>query len=731
MPRMGDDELLNQIELLERQAVGYYTGEVAAEQTKALDYYLGKPYGTEEEGKSQVNSSDVWDVVEGMTPIVLKPFVSSDEVVKFSPSGPDDEERAQQETEYINYVVTQRNDVFEQLVAWVKTGLLQKNGVVKYWWDKSRKTEIERYFGISDDVYTLLLQELPKDVEVMEHTEMPGEPMQDPQTGAVVPGEPSHDLTLRISHEQGEAKYEVVAPEEILVGRDARTVNPKGARFWQHRRRVTISQLREMGYKVEDGIADYQDTDAQLGGVYAARRSSEENESINEQATLDPASREVLFRETFLNVDADGDGIAELRKVCAVGRTLLDNEETEEIPFCSWTPYQQPFKYYGKCPADETCEIQLVKTTVIRQTMDNIYTINNNRNFVSSKVNLDDLLDNQIAGIVRVDGDVVGNHVMPAPITPIGAVTLPIIEYFDAAKENRTGFSRYNQGSSDLNNQKTLGEVQLVSEQSNQRVELVSRGFAETGLRQLMLGIHGLCRRHATKTETVRLRGKWVTVDPRSWKTRYDMTVSVGLGAADKRLQMQGAQMLMGAQGSLAGVPGLVTPENFYNAAAKLTNAIGEKDAEKFFSNPSMQEQPQPPDPTKDPAFQLEAAKVQIQGKQVDLKAKEVAIKDRDSLVKADVAEAEIALQAELQGHDMRLQLMQAMQSLQQQHRDTHAALQDLMLRMQQQGHQQSMDVAGHGLQAQGQQHAQDMAEASHSLAEQQAQQVQESNGQA
>ena len=115
---MSDDDLLTQIETLERQAVGYYTGQVQSEQTKAIDYYLSKPFGTEEEGKSQVVSSDVWDVVEGLTPLVLRPFVASDDVVQFDAMGPEDEDAAKQESQYINWVVTQRNDSFAEMVNW-------------------------------------------------------------------------------------------------------------------------------------------------------------------------------------------------------------------------------------------------------------------------------------------------------------------------------------------------------------------------------------------------------------------------------------------------------------------------------------------------------------------------------------------------------------------------------------------------------------------------------------
>lgn len=574
MPKMTDDQMLAQLELLERQAVGYYTGEVAAEQAKAMDYYMGKPFGTEEPGRSAVVSSDVWDVVEGLTPMVLRPFVASDDVVKFNPLGPDDEDAAQQESEYVNWVVTQRNDSFAELVAWVKTGLLQKNGVVKYWWEKSTESSIERYYGVPDDVFALLAQD--KGVTIVEHSEVPG-----------MDGMVAHDVVLRTTEEQGAAKFCVIPPEEFLISRDATGPNPKLARFVQHRRMATIGELRAMGYDVADDMDDGLDADPQYSQQYLARRSEEERNGSDEGN--DPTAREVLFKETYWQIDQDGDGVPELRKLCTVGRQILDDEETEEVPFAAWTPYPQPFKFYGRCPADETLEIQLIKSTILRETMNNIYTINNNRTYANESVMLDDLIDNQIAGVVRVKGQGnVSHSVAAAEVTPIGNVTMPMIEYWDSAKENRTGFTRYNQGTDANSLNKTATGIRIIAENANLRVEIISRAFANA-MADLMRGIHGLCRRHATKAETVRLRGKWVPIDPRGWKKRQDLSISVGLGNADQQMKLQGMQMLMNEQKALAqGGVGIVQPQNFYASAAKLAEVVGFKNAEEFFSQPQQ-----------------------------------------------------------------------------------------------------------------------------------------------
>lgn len=597
--KLSDDELLRHISALERQSHGGDTDEVASEQRKAMDYYLGKPFGTEEEGRSQVLSSDVWDVVEGMAPLIAKPFVASDDVVRFNAVSAEDEDAAQQESQYINWVATQRNDSFNELLSWVKTGLLQKNGIVKYWWEVSKQTTVERYYGVSEDVLTLLSQE--KGAEVIESSET----QEVDQAGA-----PLFDITIRVTEETGRARYASLPSNEFRVSKDTTSPDLKRARFVQHLRKLTIGELRAMGYDVPEDISD--DSDDPSFDMRAADGKDD---------GADPLSREVVFKESFLLVDADGDGIQELRKVCHIGSTILTNEETEEIPFVAWTPYLQPNQFHGRCPADEAVEIQLIKTTLLRQTMDNIYSINNNRVYANGRVTLDDLIDNQIAGVVRVDGDApVGNAVMAAEVTPIGQITLPMLELMDSAKENRTGFTKYNQGSDSESLNKTATGIRMIKEAANQRVDIIQRAFANA-MADLFRGLHGVCRRHATKAETIRLRNKWVDMDPRQWRRRADMTISVGLGAADQQMRMAGVQMIMAEQKQLFPL-GVVQKEHLIASAGKLAEVVGYKNPEEFFGVPQQEENQIPPQVRQ----ALEAAQQEIQALQAELQKAQAGI---------------------------------------------------------------------------------------------------------
>lgn len=607
---MSDIELISIIENEERTALGYYNGQIASEQAKALQYYYGQMDG-DEEGYSSAQSSDVWDVVEGMTPAVLKPFVASDDILTFSPFGAEDVQAAEQESDYVNYVATQKNDIFEQMVMWVKTGLLQKNGVVKYWWEKSQKVTAERYDGLSEEELLILYEQ----VEQSDNIEIVGASQYDG----------GYSVELKITNADGYATYSVVPPEEFLISRDARSPNPKMAKFVQHRQKLTLSKLREMGYDVTSQDVDLSSSsDAALSQQAQARYNSEEI-AAGYDDSLDDSMQETLYRETYINVDYDMDGIAELRKVCLIGNKVFANEEVDEIPFAGWTPYPQPFKFYGRCPADEVIEVQEVKTTLIRQNLNNIYTINNNRTFISDGVNVDDMINNALAGIIRVKKgtESINNHVYTAPIQPLGGIIQPQIEYWDSAKENRTGFTRYNQGMDANSLNQTARGISIITEQSNQKMELVARNFAN-GLKALMLGLHGLCRKHGSQQEIVRLRNKFVPVSPRDWKERYDMRISVGLGHADKQMQMQGVQMLLNAQKEqVAGNTGLVQPNNLYAGLSKFIEVLGFKDYQKYLTDPSEKEPAPPVDPMSLPENVFKA-------KELELKKMDMEMKDKD-----------------------------------------------------------------------------------------------------
>jgi hypothetical protein len=621
---ISDDELLAAIDAAEQQALGSLQGEIASDRADAIDRYLGKEYGDEQAGRSRVVSRDVSDVVEGVLANVLKPFVGGDQVVQFDPRGPEDVEAAQQETDYVNFVALERNNGFLVLNSAVKDALLLRAGYVKASWTVRKDIVTETYFGQSDEEIALLLKD--KDVEVVQHSESP-DPMSMgamDQMGMPVPPRMLHDVKVKRSRPTEFVEITPTPPDEILVSQRTRTPSLQEADFVQHRCRVPLSQLREMGYKVEDDIGD--DEDGDTLEEFARQRFGTQTEGWDD-VTSDPARRIVMFKESYIRIDRDGDGIAELRKVCQVGKTILADEDADLIPFACFSSVLMPHQHLGLSVYDLIKDLAQIKTALMRSYLDNRYLQNNGRSIIDvNRVNLDDLVVSRPGGVVRVDGDPT-TAVLPLITPDTGTGALQGLEYLDVVRENRTGFTRSAAGlKSDSLKTDTLGEYNSQLNQSQMRLEMISRTIAETGVRSLFIIVHALTLKHSTKEEKVRIRNKWIAVNPREWSRRTDLSISVGLGSASPHLQMQNLMVLGQAQ-EKAMMMGLVQPSNVYNLLKKITNAAGFKSPEEFFTEPKKDPQTgqdAPPPQQKDPLVQAEEVKGQfsLQGKQIDGQAK-------------------------------------------------------------------------------------------------------------
>jgi len=165
-------------------------------------------------------------------------------------------------------------------------------------------------------------------------------------------------------------------------------------------------------------------------------------------------------------------------------------------------------------------------------------------------------------------------------------------------REWRTGVSRQGQGvdPNALQNQVATIANQMA-DAAQAKTKLIARIFAETGIKDMFQLLHGLIRKNGQQAETVPLRNKWVTVDPRDWKERNDMTVNVGLGTGSKQQQLGHVTAIMALQKEAlaAGKTNLVSDANLYNSAREVVKLAGLKNVDEFFTDPSTQPPPQPP----------------------------------------------------------------------------------------------------------------------------------------
>jgi hypothetical protein len=614
--KFTEEEIVTRVRGEITDSLGYMGDTISQQREQAMQYYYGLPFGNEVAGRSQYVDSTVQDTIEWIKPSLMRVFASGDEMVKFTPHGPEDVAMAQQATDYVNYVFTKDNDGWEILYSWFTDALLSKNGIVKVWWDEYDEEQREEYRALDETELTALITQ--EGVEVVEHTEY------------IEYEQPIHDIVIKRSQYNGKVRVENVPPSEFLISREAKTI--QDARFVCHRVEKTLSELREMypdkDLQPEDlgaGDDDLMSYSAERLERYAFDKSARYWEGWGGDEFGDESLRRYWLHESFLRVDQDGDGIAELRKVCTVGSTVLQNEEIDAVPFVSLTPVKIPHKFFGLSLADLVMDLQLYKSTLMRNLMDNMYNQNFGRYAVlEGQANLDDLLTQRPGGVVRVKSP---NAVMPLQTPSLEPYSFQMLEYLDGVRESRAGVSRMSQGLNEnaLTSHTTATAVNAVMGAAQSRVELIARNFAETGVKELMMRIYELIQKNQDKKRVVMLRNEWVPVRPDAWKDKYDCTVSVALGQGNKDQQMAHlSQMLQFASQAMQGGLPIVNVQNMYNLGASLVKAMGFQNVDDFLTDPSkIPPQPQQPDP-KQQEMQMEA---QIKQKELEIKQGELQLK--------------------------------------------------------------------------------------------------------
>lgn len=653
-------EIIARIEQEEGVAYGINDAELSADRAKAIEYYLGEPFGNEIEGRSQVVSYDVQDTIESALPQLLKVFVSGDKVVQFNPRGQEDEEAAEQETDYLNYVVMEKNSGFSVFYTWFKDALLSKNGYVKVWYEEEYETEEESYRGLTDGQLSMLVQD--ENVTVLEHTAYPDpvasqqrnqaieQLQQNPQAmqqlQQVIPEPMLHDVKISISKAEGCIKIQNVAPESIMVSIETPGLSLQKSRFVQHRERTTISELKEQGFDIPDDV-EYSDNDFFFQEANA-RDLYSESSGGNQAAEL---SEEVLVKDTYILING------KRKRYVVVGQKIILAEDCEIVPFSCISPILMPHRHIGRSYSDLTMDIQLIKSALIRGQLDNMYLANNSRTAISNKVSIEDMLVSRPGGIVRVDGTP-ASEIMPMGVTPLPAASFTMVEYLDNAKEKRTGITAQNQGLDSDSLNKTARGMNMLMTASMMRLETVARLFAETGVKELFLMTHRLIRKNYTKPEIIQLRNKWVEIDPRNWKTRKDMSIAVGLGTGNKDVQLGHLTTILTAQERALPL-GIATPKNIYNALSKLTQNAGFKNAEEFWTDPGDQPLPQQPNP--------EVIKAQAEQQALQLKAQ---LQMQTEQHKQEMQHQQILAQNQMEAEKTMLELQQTaeLEKLKQQH---------------------------------------------------------------
>jgi uncharacterized small protein (DUF1192 family) len=579
-------------------AIDYIDNNISQDRNLATQYYRGEPFGDEEEGRSSVISMDVRDTVQSILPSLMKVFTSSEKVVEFVPNGTEDVEHAEQATDYINHVFMQENQGFKILYEAFKDALVRKAGVIKFYWDESIEVSTENYTELSQPALMLLLQD--EDVEASAVKErLVGEPVmvspevRDPMTGellqeAIFDQPKVFDLELKRRTSRGKIKCEALPPEEFLIDRRAKSIHD--ATMVAHRKMATVSELVALGYDF-DTVMEHAGEDFQFD-------TNSEYYNRNPVATLknyvakDDANKRVLYIEAYVRADYDGDGIAELRRVCCIGdaHKIIRHEPWDHIPFAAFCPDPEPHTFFGQSLADITMDIQRIKSAILRNQLDSLaQAIHPRMAVVEGQANLEDVLNSEVGGIIRMRAP---NMVQSFSQPFVGQQAFPMMAYMDEVKQSRTGINRAASGlDADALQSTTRTAVAATVTAARQHIELIARIFAETGMSDLFKGLLKLSILHQDEPRMVRLRNQFTQVDPRAWQAGFDVTVNVALGGVDDEQKMMLLQSVAERQENIISQFGLenplVTLSQYRNTVGKILETAGMKDVDNYFLDPN------------------------------------------------------------------------------------------------------------------------------------------------
>jgi hypothetical protein len=660
---MQQNELKSILQAEIDDAIGYIETETVDQRKQALQAYLRQPYGNEVEGKSQIVTGEVAEAIDGALPSLVRIFTGSDNIVIFEPQGPQDEASAKQATDYCNWVFLRDNEGVAILHDWFKDALMQKNGIIKAYWENKEDITKERYYDLSDDELAMLMSDESMEIVEQDTTEFPiydpmGQPVLDP-TGMPVMGS-THNVVVQKRKKSGKVTIENVPPEEFLISKKARTI--ADSPFVAHRQMLTRSDLVAMGFNKKQ-VESLQMDDALAYTPERVVRFSAGEQPYQVQ-TDDPSMQEIEVFECYVKTDMNGKGIAALTQVFYASNEILQNadgkeavEEVDYVPFHSICPIPIPHKFFGDSLADRTTDLQLIKTTITRQMLDNLYLTNNARVVaVEGQVNLDDLLTSTAGGVIRAKSP---NAVQQLVVQNVASQAFPMLQYLDTVQSKRTGVSDATQGldPSILQNV-TAAAVASMQQAGAGKIELMARIFAETGVKSLFQGILHLLCKYQDKARMVRMRGEFIEFDPRTWANQYDVAINVGLGAGNRQEQMAMLSMVLAKQEQLIAQYGpanpYVSPAQYRATLGRMVEIAGFKDSGEFYkaitpeqdqmlSNPPPQQQQMPPE------VQAIMARTQaeIQSNQAKAQA-DIQLKQQQQQIDMEMAQQKAALEMQM-----------------------------------------------------------------------------------
>lgn len=544
-------------------------------------YYADKDYYRQKfpilSKTSDLVSTDVADTIEWALPSLMKVFTGSDEVITIAGVTEEDDTKAETMQELLVYQLQRQNNFFTVLYNWMKDSLIVGMGIIKCYWERTE--------GYTTETAVLNNEAL----QALTQTGVTIEDIQGPDQFG------DFSVTYQLPYYRKNApKLENILVSEFLYSPDAKSLEE--ANFVAHKRKVTMSYLRE---REAQGVYANID-DIRVNGNYNGMNVDQVEQVIGDNYVdinkdEQTARQEVVIYECYTKIDINNDGILEDMIITICGDTIIRMEQNYmgRHPFFAISPTKDPHRIWVKRSYAELIgELQDLKVALTRQIMQNVALTNDPKMLLDeSAINIDDFVQGR--KVIRMKAGHSMNEVaMPMNITPLAPQTFQFLEWIEEQKENRTGITRYNQGLDANSLNKTATGISAILGQSAQRLELVARMFAETGLSELFRFMVSLNQKFIDQQTVIRLTNKELKISPEDLDGSFDLIVNAGISIATKESTIMATQTLLTAlMQANAGGYMVSTPENIYNLFKKWIESIGFKNYGDYITDPNVTQQ--------------------------------------------------------------------------------------------------------------------------------------------
>ena len=588
-----DDELVELIDRGIMNSSGDWldSADLSRERLKATYEYAGVPEShLTPQGVSTIVDTSTTEVVEAYTAIISDLFLSNHKLARFVPydDSPGSFAAAKDASAIVNYCLFKKNNGWELMSQWIKAALLWKNSVCRWTYIQDFDHKFEEYEQISQAKLDELLSD--ENIEIVGDLQSANVfAEQDPLQGQQPQAEVVYmNVRLKRAIDRSRVKLELVPPENFRISREATSIDESS--FVGIQTEMTRSELRKHYPEETANITEWDELgDTAYAGSLrysqevAARKEITGQEYISgsmveNDAPLE-ANKPVTVTESWLNVDRDGDGIAELKHIITVGDYIMYEEDIDSIPLASITPIDIPFEFYGLSMADFTRSSTLASTAILRGFVENTYLTNYSPKLADPNVvDFSALQNMKPKQIIPTNGSPVNavQQMQPETISP---GTVPVLEYLQLIKEQATGMSKAAQGLNDTlyisgNSEQKLAAVQSAAQK---RIQHIARRFAETGFKKLVAGIYETMHKNMKGKMSYNLDGVYGTVNIDNLPSNMDVEILLDIGENSNANQIQklskiGGEILPSLNTAGAGI--VVKPEAPAILATKLIEAM-------------------------------------------------------------------------------------------------------------------------------------------------------------